>query len=668
LDAINQPILELFGMNLSTMDDYFPYALSSVDALKYFGIAILFIILIFQLVRSMAGPLSDGENPARLLARSVLFLFLIWNSKELFEYLITLCSTPYDIFLNEVSVEDSFTFSGIWDQINTWTSNLALTMTGLGTIIGIIMVVAIAWNWFKLLLESVERYVMLGVLCYTSPLALATGASQSTVNIFKAWCRMVASQLMLLILNVWFLRGFSSCIASGIADGGAVASTEVDGYTSNFLFWMFAALAWLKIGQRVDTYLATIGMSAAQTGSSMAMEMLMASRVVSSVGSGIAGRASSVFTRNGGSSGVASGATGGSPITGGGGAASPFTNFLGRASVANTQADANSINGQYTTPFSAASWLGRHVAGAQTAMSEQGLSGSAISRVANNANDPRVLGSSALDRGLANGNYISSLNGQNLSGSQVSSGHISTTATGADGSATDLDFWNTSMYDQPEGGFSVVSAADGSSWYQCASGDGCEAFYDTPSFSGGESAADYAAAFPSMSDDGTTLHTVEAGVLAAADSDGGDAGMWYSSAMYDEPSRPYTSIMDANGTSWYQVSSPTAIPSDVSGATHLLPDAGINGAVSCTGNQTQGMFEIKHDNGDGTRFYDSTRYASPTNIPSRTYKDINGHEWYAIAGTRRENGNVTYGASPRYLPEKPEKRSTERGKAPRRKF
>ena len=679
LDAINQPILSLLGMDMSVMQDYFPYAVASVQAMKYFGIALLFVILVFQLVRAMGGPLTDGENPMILLARSVLFFFVIWNSDELFAYLIKLGGYPYNVFLNDVQVTaEDFTFAGFWSQCDTWVTNLGLAATGVGTIICIIMVIIIAWNWFKLLLESVERYVLLGVLCYTAPLPLATGGSQSTANVFKAWCRMVASQLLLLVLNVWFLRGFASCVGSGLGDGGAIAMGSSDG---NFLLWTFCALAWLKIGQRVDTYLATLGMSAAQTGSSMAMEMLVASRALgggASVGSSIAGRASSVFTRGGGAAGAAAAAAGGnSPVPGGGGA-SPFTNFLGKVSPANMQADANTINGMKTTPFSAAAWVGQQVAGAQTAASTQGLSGAAISRVANNPGDGRILGTPALNRGLANGNYIGALQGQQLSGSMVSSGHISTMATGADGKTTDLDFFNTSMYDKPEGGFSVVSASDGSQWYQMASGEGREEFFDTPSFDGSEAAEDFAAAFPAIAGD-TSLRTVDAGIMEASfqgadDADnamdaggGGGGAMWYSSALFDEPMQDHSSITDANGTSWYQVANPAAVPSSVDAATQMLPDAGIAGAISCTGNQTNGMFEVRHEDGAGTRFYDSSCYAPPTGSPSRTYADTTGHKWYAVPGTPRDNGSVSYAASPRYIAQTPAKRSTAPEKAPRRR-
>ena len=53
-----------------------------------------------------------------------------------------------------------------------------------------------------------ERYVLLGVMVYTAPIAFAMGASQSTSNIFKSWCRMFGGQVFLLLMNAWCLRLF----------------------------------------------------------------------------------------------------------------------------------------------------------------------------------------------------------------------------------------------------------------------------------------------------------------------------------------------------------------------------------------------------------------------------------------------------------------------------
>ena len=44
------------------------------------------------------------------------------------------------------------------------------------------------------------------------------GGSQSTANIFKAWCRMLGGQVFLLLMNAWCLRLFTSMVGTFIAN------------------------------------------------------------------------------------------------------------------------------------------------------------------------------------------------------------------------------------------------------------------------------------------------------------------------------------------------------------------------------------------------------------------------------------------------------------------
>ena len=69
-----------------------------------------------------------------------------------------------------------------------------------------------------------EALIVVGVLCYTSPWAFAMGGSKATNQVFKSWFagNGGGSQLLLLVLNVWFLRGFLTARwASSLGNGGS---------------------------------------------------------------------------------------------------------------------------------------------------------------------------------------------------------------------------------------------------------------------------------------------------------------------------------------------------------------------------------------------------------------------------------------------------------------
>ena len=76
------------------------------------------------------------------------------------------------------------------------------------------------------------------------------------------------------------------------------------------------------------------------------------------------------------------------------------------------------------------------------------------------------------------------LKGKSLHDTQISGGTISTKITGADGQDTSVNLYNAAQYEKPAGAYSIVTASDGSTWYQVASGNGAGAFYDAPGFNG----------------------------------------------------------------------------------------------------------------------------------------------------------------------------------------
>ncbi len=289
MDAISGLFLNALGTDMTAMEEYFPFVSAAFDVMQYMAWALLFLICVWQLFRVFGGPITDAENPWQLVVRSCLFGVLVGYAKPIFTLVLDIARAPYTALLDVDITGEDFTFAGLEEVISNGLVTIASTITVIAPLLLLILLISVGWNYFKLLLETVERYIVVGVLCYTSPLAFAMGGSKATSQIFASWCRMVGSQLLLLVLNVWFLRAFNSSVGQYIANGGALTS----GQGSIFL-WFFCALAFLKTAQRFDSYLASLGLNVAQTGSSMGMEMVMAARVLSGV-SGGAKSAGNVF-------------------------------------------------------------------------------------------------------------------------------------------------------------------------------------------------------------------------------------------------------------------------------------------------------------------------------------------------------------------------------------
>lgn len=620
-----------------TMEEYFPFVSKAFDVMQYTAWAILFLITVWQLFRVFGGPITEAEEPWQLVARSALFALLIGFAKPIFTIALDIARAPYTALMDLTMTAEDFTFAGLEQVLSNGLTSIVAAISIVGAILVLILEISLGWNYFKLLLETVERYIVVGVLCYTSPLAYAMGGSKATNQVFKSWCRMVGSQLLLLVLNVWFLRAFNSSVGQFIGNGGALST----GKGSIFL-WLFCALAFLKTAQKFDSYLAALGLNVAQTGSSMGMEIMMAARVLSGMG-GSAKSAGSIFR------------SGSSTATAGGAAATGFaagfaSKFRGNSYVRDAVVEGGTRMGM----GGSVGFVGR-VFGGMAARNGATLTAESVASVA--AKSEAVSGTIAgdiADRSL--GNYMPQTAGHKLKNTQITGGHISTTATGPDGKSSNVEMYSTSQFEKPSVPHSVVTAADGSSWYQVASGEGRGAFYDVPEFTGSsEEAAQVAATFPGAAE-GTSLRTVGDGVIEATGENGNV--LWYNSAYYDEPDAPHTIMQSSGGVDWYamqqQVEAPAFEQGEVATAYNraafqeFMP--GYEHQVSHVdgSHREDGHFEVRHADGSGTAFYDTARYAAPHG-DYQVYEDSQGKQWYALRGEAAverkpvyENGKPVY--------------------------
>ena len=630
MDAVSGIFLNALGTDMLAMEEYFPFVTRAFTIMQYTAWALLFIILVWQLFKTFGGPITEAEEPWGLVLRSSLFAILIYFAKPIFLYVLDIARAPYTALMDVAMTGEDFSFAGVEAVLKNGLVQYVSNMSVVGAILQIILIIALGWNYFKLLLEVVERYIVVGILCYTSPLAYSMGGSKATGQVFKSWCRMVGSQLLLLVMNVWFLRAFNTSVAQYVVNGGALSNGK-----GNVFLWLFCAIAFLKTAQRFDAYLASIGLNVAQTGSGMGMELLMAARVVTGMGSGFRSAAGAF---RGGSGGA--GAAGGS-----------FADkFKGNSFVRDSVVQGGTRMGA----GGSIGFVGR-IFGGMAARNGATLTGNSISSVASRT--PDVSGTIAgdiADRSLAN--YMPQMQGKSLSGTQITGGHISTTSTGADGKAASVEMFNASQFEKPAGPHALVTASDGTQWYQMASGAGAGEFYSTPNFTGSaDEAAKVAETFPGA-EAGTILRSIGIGEIAASTSDG--ETMWYNSAYYDEPKAPHSVMQTADGVDWYAMKPHAETPSFESGEgaadynqalfQNFMP--GYEHPITSVDDShvDSGHFEVRHEDGSGTRFYDATQYQAPRG-EYQTYEDSNGNSWYGIHGEATvdrkpvyENGQPVY--------------------------
>ena len=214
LDLITTSVLGALGWDMSVFLRYFPAAETMYQVFVALGVGLILLNWVWQLFKNYGlGMGLEAEDPLKLSIRSVLFLMLVLFADEIVAMIMTIGGTPYQwIITSELPPLNFADFNSVVITI------LGVCASGSVAIIALILLLILAWNYIKLLFEAAERYVLLGVLVYTAPVAFAMGSSQTTSNIFKSWCRMFGGQVFLLLMNAWCLRLFVSMVGAFISN------------------------------------------------------------------------------------------------------------------------------------------------------------------------------------------------------------------------------------------------------------------------------------------------------------------------------------------------------------------------------------------------------------------------------------------------------------------
>ena len=214
LDMITTSVLGALGCDMNTFLRYFPAAQTMYSVFVALSIGIILLNWVWQLFKNFGlGAGIEAEDPIKLSVRSILFILLAYFSNDIVNTVLKIGGTPYYWIMN--SALPTLDFARF---ISFMLTIIGVCANGAVLIIALILVLILAWNYIKLLFEAAERYILLGVLVYTAPMAFSMGASQATSNIFKSWCRMLGGQIFLLLMNAWCLRLFTSMVGTFIAN------------------------------------------------------------------------------------------------------------------------------------------------------------------------------------------------------------------------------------------------------------------------------------------------------------------------------------------------------------------------------------------------------------------------------------------------------------------
>ena len=178
LEGFMTMFLEALDMNLSSFLDVFPLLSTFYTYLRSFSVALTAIIAGKALATFWFGSIDNSakDNPLMILMKTFFAVAAVYWGGYVLEYIVHLGSIPYNQFLNIEAVTEGKVYfkefiTGFFGfataSIASW-SNLAKGLCE------IFLLIVISWNLFKLVVEICERWLMVGVLVYTSPLEYCT--------------------------------------------------------------------------------------------------------------------------------------------------------------------------------------------------------------------------------------------------------------------------------------------------------------------------------------------------------------------------------------------------------------------------------------------------------------------------------------------------------------
>ncbi len=218
--------------------------------------------------------------------------------------------------------------------------------------------------------------------------------------------------------------------------------------TGNIFVWFLCAIAFLKVSQKIDSFMSSLGINVGHTGGSMLAEAMIAMRGI--------GVAKSFAGRGGGGSGSSGSGSGENTFMKGG--------LSGVVSRKVTNNAVQNANGSKSGGLGGAAFNSSLAKGG-------GFANSIIGRIATGSisSTGTISGENAADSLMSYMGYtaMDDADAPSFSNVDIGGGHIfATETTDEHPEGIAMGMYHTDQYMAPEGDYTTVTAADGTTWYK----------------------------------------------------------------------------------------------------------------------------------------------------------------------------------------------------------
>ena len=233
-----------------------------------------------------------------------------------------------------------------------------------------------------------------------------------------------------------------------------------EGVTGNIFIWFLCAIGFLKVSQKIDSFMSSLGINVGHTGGSMLAEAMIAARGIASV------KSFGGHGRGGSRSGVSSGGASGGGFASGGLAGVVSRSFQNSAVKNATGSKEGGLGGKaFASSLEKGGGFANRVIGT-VATGNISTTGSMTGEKASAALSS-YLGYTALGEDAEDV--------PNFSNVEIGGGRIMATETSSEHpEGIAIGMYHADQYMAPSGEYSTVTAADGTIWYKQYAADTVE--------------------------------------------------------------------------------------------------------------------------------------------------------------------------------------------------
>ena len=257
-------------------------------------------------------------------------------------------------------------------------------------------------------------------------------------------------RIILSILLTAIIVSFGAVEAFAVTEAEVQAQIDAVGQetvTGNLFVWFLCAVAFLKVSQKIDSFMSSLGINVGHTGGSMLSELMIAARGVATARGASGGGRSSSGSSSGGESFLQGGLIGA--------AGRSIERSAARSATGNISGGIGGL--AYNSSIREGGGFANRVIGsiATGKIATDGtISGENAPQALMSYLGYTALGSNAAD--------VPSFSGVEIGGGRITATEVS--AEHPEGIA--IGMYNTDQYMAPEGDYTTVTAADGSTWYK----------------------------------------------------------------------------------------------------------------------------------------------------------------------------------------------------------